>query len=313
MNANPYITIVFPVGIQRERAEIALAKILDQKDIGIAEVMVIDTAFEKYHPLQSSNHPSVKTISANGTLSFSGLRTKAVENANGEVIAFVEDHAYVTSEWLECLISGFHAGHGGVGGSPENLNPGVGISDLTHVINFGFFPTIAQPQTFTMLPGNNSAYRKDLLLSFGDLLPELFASEVILNWLMIEKGYTLLLDPRACFQHLNETAVSKLKVGYYNVSLCFGETRAKLYKWPWWRRLAQLSITPLVPFARFLKHLMFFQRNKPENVPILLRYSGIFLYAQFLAAIGLAIGCIFGAGDAEVRFSDYELNDDRNP
>ncbi len=311
MQPAPYISVIFFLGSQRERAEKSLASILGQKSIEKAEVLIFDTAFDQYPPLAGSDHPVVKVHRVKEPLPFSILRTKAVEIARGEVIAFVEDHAYVASGWLETLIKDFRAGYVGVGGVPETLNPGVGISDAVTLMNFGFFYPTTEPRTYYILPGHNSAYRRDLLLSFGELLPTLITSEALLNTKIIEKGYTLLLDPGARFLHLNEETLSMVTISYYYWNHCFGEGRARLFGWPWWRRILQGLAIPLVPFARYIKYMRYFWRHDRKSILILLRYTGVFLYAQSVAAIGLAVGCIFGARDAEIKFRDYELNASR--
>ena len=311
MRPIPYISIILLSGIQRGLAEKSLAKILEQNGIENAEVLIFDLEFDEYPPLAGSDHPVVKIHPVKESLSLGALRAKAVEIARGEVIAFVEDHANVMPGWLETLIRDFQAGYGGVGGVPEPLNPGIGISDAAALMNFSFFYPATEPRTDSILPGHNSAYRRDLLLSFGKLLPTLLTSEALLDSKIVEKGYTLLLDPQVRFLHINEETLSAITASYYYWNQCFGESRAKIYEWSWQRRMAQGLMTPLVPFVRYGKYMLHFWRHDRKNILTLLRYTGLFLYAQSLAAIGLAVGCIFGARDAEIKFRDYELNTSR--
>ena len=308
MQSAPYISVILPFGIQRKRAETSLTKILEQKGIENAEVLIFDLAFDQYPPLAGSDHPAVQVHPIKGSISLGVLRSKAVSIARGEVIAFVEDHAIVMPGWLETLTRDFRAGHGGVGGVPVTLNPGIGVSDAVTMMNYGFFHPAAEPYTYSMLPGHNSAYRRDLLLSFGEILPTLLASEVLLDWKIIEKGHTLLVDPAAQFLHLNEESLSTVISGYYYLNLCFGENRAGIYDWPWWRRILQGLATPLVPFVRYVKYMVHFGRYDRKSMLLLIRNTGLFLYAQGVSAIGMAIGCIFGSQDAELKFLDHELN-----
>lgn len=308
MQASPYISIVFIVGNQRERAVKALANILAQKGIESAEVLIFDTAFDQYPPLTGSDHPSVKIHEENQPIPLDILRAKAVELSGGEIVAFVEDHAYVVPGWLETLIRDFRAGHGGVGGEPDAINPGIGISDAVTLMGFGFFRPTTEPRTYDVLPGHNSAYRRDLLLSFGELLPALISSEILLDRKIIEKGHTLLLDPGAKFLHHNEEKLSMIAKGYYYWNVIYGQNRARIFHWPWWRRLLQGFAIPLVPFVRYMKYMIHFWSHDRKNIFLLLRYTGIFLYAQSAAAVGLARGTLFGTGDAEMKFRDYELN-----
>jgi len=311
MQSLPFVSVIMIIGIQRQRAGNALASVLAQHGLENAEVLLFDTALDRYPPLSGSDHAAVTVHPVREARSFNDIRARAAEIARGEVVAFLEEHIFVVPGWLDAIIRGFRAGHGGVGGEPGALNPGRGISDAITLMNYGYFRPTPTPRTYHMLPGHNSAYRRDLLLSFGDLLPVLLSSEVLLGWKIVEKGHTLLLDRAAKFLHLNEEALAMISVGYYYWNRSFGENRAKVYKWGWWRRILQGVATPLVPVVRYIKYLAHFWQNDRQSVPILFRYTGVFLYAQAAAALGMAIGALFGSGDAEMKFLDYELNSER--
>ncbi len=311
MTARPFVSIIMVIGVQRERAGRALASVLAQHGLENAEVLLFDTAFDRCPPVPGSDHAAVTVHPVREAKSVNVIRAQAAEIARGEAVAYLEEHIFVVPGWLDAITRGFRAGHGGVGGEPGVLNPGRGISDAITLMNYGPFRPTPTPRTFHMLPGHNSAYRRDLLLSFGDLLPTLLASEVLLGWKIIEKGHTLLLDPAAKFLHLNEEALAMISVGYYHWNRSFGENRAKVYKWTWWRRILQGAATPLVPVVRYMKYLVYLLRNDRQSLPILFRYTGVFLYAEAAAAIGMAIGVLLGAGDAEAKFLDYELNSER--
>lgn len=311
MAARPLVSVIMVIGAQRERAGRALASVLAQHGLENAEVLLFDAAFDRYPPLPGSDHAAVTVHPVPAANSLNVIRAQAAEIARGEAVAYLEEHILVVPGWLDAIVSGFRAGHGGVGGEPGALNPGRGISDAITLMNYGPFRPTPAPRTFHMLPGHNSAYRRDLLLSFGELLPSLLASEVLLNWKIIEKGHTLLLDPAAKFLHLNEEALSMIAVGYYHWNRSFGENRARVYGWGWGRRILQGVATPFVPAVRYMKNLAHLLRNDRQSLPILFRYTGVFLYAQAAAAVGMAIGALFGAGDAEAKFLDYELNSER--
>ncbi len=307
---NPYISVVILIGAQRKRAEKALASVLQQDSLDQAEIIILDIAYGKYPPLAGSGLSSVKVLDCSSSSSYGSLRAQAVHNARGQVVAFLEEHALAQPGWLKALVRDFHKGYAGVGGSPEALNPGVGLSDVFSLINFGFLLTSSTP--VNQLPVHNGAYRRDILLSFGNQLPMLLASDLLLSPKIIEKGFTLLADPEVKILHLNMEYGSHGLLAYYNWNIIFGRNRAQLNHWSLSRRIFQFLIIPLVPCIRYFKHLIhFIKYDRKKNRSLLLNTGG-FLIVQSIAATGIGVGCLFAAKNAEAKFLDYELNHERS-
>jgi hypothetical protein len=110
---------------------------------------------------------------------------------------------------------------------------------------------------------------------------------------------------------LDEERLRLIAVGYYYWNLLFGESRARIYHWSWIPRLAQALAIPLVPFVRLCKILVFLVGHDRSSLPLFFRSIGVILVANTSAAIGMAQGCLWGSGDAGIKFRDYELNDPR--
>ena len=310
--ALPQVSIVLIIGPLRERAARCLASILSQVNIDQAVVLLFDTAPDAHPPLAGSEHHVVRTQPVRDIPALSRLRVEAIETARGAIVAFVEDHTVVVPGWLGAILQGIQAGHAAVGGEPGTLNPGVGISDIIMLINYGLYRPTPEPREFSRLPEHNSAYRRDLMLSFGELLPTLITNEVLLGWKLLEKGHTRLLDPAAKFLHFNEETLDTVMRSYYYWNRCFGHNRAFVFGWPRWRRLLQALSTPAVPFIRYLKYWAYLWKRDRPSLPVLLRFTGVFLLTQAAAAAGLAAGALFGIGDAELRFQYFEIAYDRD-
>jgi len=158
------------------------------------------------------------------------------------------------------------------------------------------------------LPGHNSAYRREVLLSFADELPVLLSNEILLNWKMTEAGHKLLIDPAVVFGHMNEEEFPVLARSYYHWNRCFGHNRARIYRWPTSRRLLQAIATPIIPLIRSGRMLRVLLRSDRADIPIFLRNLFAIILIEYVAATGLAVGCLFGIGDAALRFSEYEFH-----
>jgi hypothetical protein len=285
--------------------------VLAQNSLEQAEVLLFDFEHDQFPPLPGSSHPNIRTFHVQAGKSLKNVRYEAVQTAKGKAIAFIEEHATVNPGWLNAMIRNFQRGYAGVGGPAKAINPHHGISDLVSIMNYYKFSPSSVPQTSKLLPGHNSAYLREPLLEIGNGLMDLLSSEVLLNWHLISNGHTLLLDNDAGFNHLNEENFSGIFWGYYYWNISFGASRSKYYRWSWPRRFAQAALIPIIPFIRYAKMLRDRRKNNPAQARVLLRFTFYCLAAQFAAASGLAIGCIFGEGDADMKMNYYELYDPR--
>jgi hypothetical protein len=308
----PKITVSIMVGDQRERAGHCLQSVLAQDGIEEAEVLLLDLSHQKYPPLAGSDHPSVRLVKIDQDMTDGELRAYSARNARGEIVAYLEEHAIVRQGWLDVLIRDFALGYVGVCALPRNLNPGAGISDAVSIMNFLPWLKVTKPTEFKYLPGHNSAYRRDALLSFGNDLPDLLSSEILLCWQMNMRGQKMLMDPAAQFIHMNEEELGMIVQGYYYWNLLFGQSRARIYHWSLIRRVAQVLAIPLLPFVRSFRILGFLARNDPASLPVYFRSVGVIFVAYISAAVGMAQGCLMGAGTTGTKFRDNELNERRN-
>ena len=69
--------------------------------------------------------------------------------------------------------------------------------------------------------------------------------------------------------------------------------------------------TPLVPFYTLAILTRRLSRMRPDLLGPALRAAPQIFAVQLAAACGQALGLLFGIGDAEARFSLYEMNEYR--
>ncbi len=222
------VSVVLIVGNQRKRAAQALASVLTQNCIEQAEVILIDAANDGSPPLPGSDHPQVRLIRQPQRASYGEMRGEGVRLARGKYVAFLEEHCVALPGWLDAIIHAFNTGWAGVGGEVHTANPGLGISDVVGLMNYS---TASRPPArrseSAALPGHNSAYQRDVLLTFDVELALLLQSEVVLQWKLRQRGYRIGVEPAMKFAHLNET-ISEL-----------------------WAFLAMSWCRPIWPFSRF--------------------------------------------------------------
>ena len=176
-----------------------------------------------------------------------------------------------------------------------------------------YYPWLA-PTTLgecEMLPGHNSSFRREVLLSYGDDLERLLRADVSLFQQLVADGHHLYLESDAKFEHFNETSLSSIVKGYFFWHRGYGVERARVNSWSLARRALYVAATPLIPFYFVAKLLMRLSKVRPDLVGEALIGTPKILVAQLASASGQALGLVFGPGDTEARFSDYELNEPR--
>ena len=304
--------MILAVGRLRDRAIDCLRSVLQQDCIDAIEVLLLD--FDAVHSprLPGSEHPSVRTIAIDSTTQFSSARLRAVREARASIVAFVEEHCTVFDGWASAILAA-HARENcaAVGAEVHNANPHVPLSRTIELMNYNLWMPDARGGDYPMLPGHNSSFRRDVLLSYGDRLEMLLRAEVTLYIRMFRDGHRLYLEPSAKFRHLNETKVADICRGYYLWHRCYGPIRAEVFEWSAARRWLYIVATPLIPVYYLVRLTRVLRRSRPSLLPRMMRGIPAIFISQLASAAGQAVGLLFGIGDAERKFTDYELNHPR--
>jgi hypothetical protein len=87
--------------------------------------------------------------------------------------------------------------------------------------------------------------------------------------------------------------------------------RARSFGWSPLRRLFYAAATPLLPFYTLSRLTLFALRRRRDLLPRLLASAPVLLAVQLASATGHFLGLLFGIGDAEARFSLFEMNEPR--
>lgn len=309
----PDLSVVLVVGERRERAARALESILTQRAIERLEVLLCDLAPGEPPPVPGSDHPAVRIFKLSPNTLFSAAKARGVREASAPIVAFVEEHTRVYEGWAEALIEAHRGPWAGVGAEVHNANPGVRLSRALEVLNYHPWLPPATRSEFGMLPGHNSSFKRELLLSYGVELDEMLRAEIVLHQRLCRDGYRLITEPAARFEHLNETTFGSAARGRFLWNRIYGTMRARVFGWPVARRLFYAVVTPLIPCYALARIVVSLARRHPGLLPRVFLWSPVLLLVQFVSACGHTVGLLFGAGDADVRFSWFEMNEYRNP
>jgi GT2 family glycosyltransferase len=305
------LTVVLAVGARRDRAVGCLASVLAQEPSDRLEVLLFELAPGDPPPLPGSDHPSVRILRRPPDTLFSAAKAEAVRLASSPVVAFIEEHVRVHPGWAAALIEAHRGPWAGVGPEVHNGNPGIALSRTIQLINYHSWMPPAPRAEFGMLPGHNSSFKRDVLLSYGDGLQDLLRAEVLLHLRLHRDGHRLLLEPAAKIEHINESTLESAARGRFLWNRIYAPLRARAFGWSRTRRLAYVLGMPLVPFYSLARLFLFLARRRPELLPRAVAGSPALFMAQLAAGAGQSLGLLFGTGDAEARFSLYEMNEYR--
>ncbi len=269
------IVTAYPAALQPDQADLA----------GFQNVCVVDT-------------PPTSTIAQ--------ARATGIRAASAPIVALTEDHAFPAPDWAELMLKRHQDGYAVVGPAMYNANPKTRISWAILIFEYTLWAYQTQPQTVPHLPGHNSAYRRDLLLAYGDDLGNRLRNESLLHWEFGALGHKLFHETAARTFHLNFSKLSTMLVSPWLGGRLFAGQRAE--RWSTRKRLVYSAGAPLIPLIRLY-------RMTHQLTPVLKRRLWWSLPAMipilFINAVGEMIGYLFGVGESEKLLSVYELHRER--
>jgi hypothetical protein len=170
----------------------------------------------------------------------------------------------------------------------------------------GYGPWLAPTHTGTRehLPGHNTSYKREALLSLGDALGDLMESETPLQWKLREGGHTLQLDARARVAHTNFDRLGTWLFVSFHAGRVFAATRVR--EWSMVRRLAFFLASPLVPLVRLSRHIAQ-ARAAGWSLPRLAALTPVLLTGLVADGLGQAVGCVAGSGESQATLVAWEF------
>jgi hypothetical protein len=237
--------------------------------------------------------------------SISGGFTAGILKARAPLVALTEDHSLPDIYWAELFIRDHRQPWAAVGPSMQNANPDSPVSWADFFQAYGDWTRPINPGEVRHLPGHNSCYKREILLSFGEKLPILMQAESILHRHLTAKGHKLFLEPGTCTSHQNFNSWSTWIPARYYAGREFAGTWAKW--WPWYRRAVFTIASPGIPFLRFSRIQKNINRNNVSS-RLYWRLLPALIVGLILDGIGQIVGYAAGIGDAGEKMVYYEFH-----
>ena len=231
-------------------------------------------------------------------------KAAGVMAAHAPLVAFMEDHSYPEPSWGEALIKAHCKGSFAVVGPIMlNANPYSSLSWSCFLAYYGHW-IVARPQEEVKhLPGNQSCYKRDLLLKYGSRLPDMLETESVLHWDLLARGHHLFQEPTARVYHLNYSQLSPMLYEYYLTSRIFAANRAQ--SWRPYRRFFYTLGSPLLPLIR-LRRILKDAIRAGLQAYLIFRAFGALVLVLCAGTMGEILGYAFGPGKAYKRLIRFE-------
>jgi hypothetical protein len=234
-------------------------------------------------------------------------RAAAVREAAAPIIAFGEDHCFPQPGWATALVEAHRGPWAAVGPIVDNANPTTLVSWADMLMGYGPWMAVRRAGEHDHLPGHNTSYKREVLLSFGDDLDALIEAETPLQWRLRAQGHRLYQDKNARVAHTNFERWQTWLFVSMHAGRVFASTRAR--DWPAVRRVMFAFASPLIPFVRLQRHL---RQAVSADLPasLVARVAPVLFVGLVSDAIGQGLGSLLGAGRSRSTLVAWEF--DRN-
>ena len=207
-----------------------------------SRILSLDPALrEAFLSLQIVEMPNLRSIGKG--------KAAGVEAARAPLVVFTENHCRLTPDWAKALIEAHGRGEfAAVGPLVLNANPENAVSWGGFLVFYGPWMGHLSAKNMRHLPGNQSCYRREILMDYGQDLADILEAESLLHWDLAEKGYRLRLDPKVSVSHINPTRLYSLVEEHYLASRIFAYLRTR--RQSAFKRFVYTIGSPLIPLIR---------------------------------------------------------------
>lgn len=256
-------------------------------------IVVRDQTMAGYDALRSS-YPGLIWVSTHTQCTVPELRLFGCRASTGEYVAFIEDDCIVSEDWFETLLRHHRSGISVVGGSLVADDYHCAVDWAMFLCEYGRF-TGAMAKKVKSLPGNNTSYKRSLLLDHFDLFShDKGIYDVFLNGSLTRLGVDLYFDGQMSVKNINRWSMRNLITGALHHGRCYAGMR--LQKVGMVKRVLYAALTPLLPPLLLLKLFIAVLEGQYLMQYILCIPQTSLFYISWAA--GECLGSLAGPGDS---------------
>jgi glycosyltransferase involved in cell wall biosynthesis len=295
--AAPLVSVVLAAHAPPASIEQALASLAEQRRSADIEVLLCDGSDDGRMAALCDRFQRLQHLHVPGG-NLPALKGAGVRVARGELVAMLDPSDAAEPDWVDQILAAFEdATVSAVGGAVVLDGPRNAGNVAAYLFEYGAFnPPFARGDTPGDLPGNNVAYRRNLLT---DVCADILASEGFNKPFFHERiratGGRFLLQPSMRVRHLTQYAFVAFATRRFHYGRCFGAVRVKRASPR--KRLFLRASAPLVPLLLVARHLRSAARH-PENRRLLPGAALALCGVSAFWGIGEWLGCWLGAGES---------------
>jgi hypothetical protein len=302
----PLLSVILatPTGYRTIRKTVS--HLLSQTIRGSMELVIVAPSQERLEPEvdQLKKFANFLVVEIQAFQSIGQANAAGIRRATSSIIALAEDHCFPDPQWAERLLAAHQGPWVAVGPGVRNANPNTAVSWADLFIGYGPWLTPAPCRETEFLPGHNTSYKREVLLTYGERLEPMMEAETVLHWDLREKGHRLYMESTAGVAHTNFSLwASWIPAQFYNGRL-FAGARSKEKPLAW--RITFVLGAPLIPAVRLWR----IWSGLPSQELKLRFFSCLpaLIIGLAIDGIGQMIGYALGTGNALDKVSKYEVD-----
>jgi hypothetical protein len=302
----PLLSVILATdNVDRVRTVIdSLAAQTIAKKIELVLVMTTPADASTRAHLQTSFH-SLKVIPVPRIVALATARAKGVRAAQAPFVFIAETHAYPDPMLAERLIAALSEEWSLAVPGFRNANPDSSLSWAGFLSDYGAWAASLDAGETERAPSHDSAFRRSVLLEFGERLENALTFGDELYVTLRARGHRAYFEPSAGIRHVNITRFKAFVRERYLSGVLIGGYRSA--RWSVMRRAVYACGSPLIPIvilSRIQKGVREIGRHESfpaGTIPAL-------VFGAILKAAGELRGYLLGASEsAEVGMTGYEV------
>lgn len=168
------------------------------------EILVINSSRDDTSRIFKDSFPSVRFFQLEKRVFAATARNIGIQNARGDIMAFIDADCRASSDWLDRMISWHSKSYRAVGGSIVNESQNNVYSKAEYPLEILEFSPRNPQREVRFISAANCSFSREIFDKCG-LFPEVRAGEdLVFCHKIVEKGEKILFDPEVKVSHRNE-------------------------------------------------------------------------------------------------------------
>lgn len=304
---SPGLSVIIITPDRYETVRKTIRCIIEQSVRDRIEVIIVAPAGASVSPddPECSKLYDCRVVEVDAIRSLGSAKAAGIRRASSPVIALIEEHVYPDPDWAEALITAHEQPWAAVGPAVRNARQDNLISWADFIITYGQWMEPLPEGAVTILPGHNSSYKRDILLTYGDSLGSMLEVEAMLHADLLQRGYAICSEPGAVIYHLGFSRLLPSLPVQFHIGRLFAADRAK--DWPVLKRVLYTGGAPLIPLVRLFRLTRkLVQAGDRRTVPF--SALPLALPGLVMSMLGELAGYANGPGESKTKMIRHEFH-----